>query len=60
MEFNSQKKKTDKQKSARKKGINKKNQRESTINGRFRIQEKRLFELEEKVKLLEGQMEVVK
>ncbi len=59
MEYNSQKKKTEKQKSARKKGRNKEHQKQGAINTRFRIQEERIFKLEEKVKLLEGQIQLL-
>ena len=59
MEYNSQKKKTDKQKSARKKGRNGEKSKQGLVHKGFNNIHKKLFELEERIKLLEGQIQLL-
>ena len=60
MEYNSQKKKTDKQKSARKKGRNTEKSKQGVIKHEFQKIFNKLEELHDRVALLEGQMELIK
>ncbi len=60
MEFNSQKKKTDKQKSARKKGRDTEKSKQGRIHKGFQNVFDELRKLEDRVALLEGQMELLK
>ena len=60
MEYNSQKKKTDKQKSARRKGRNTEKSKQGVIKHEFQKIFNKLEELQDRVALLEGQMELIK
>ena len=60
MEYNSQKKKTEKQRSARKKGRNTKKSKQGNIDKGFQVIFNKLDKMEERIALLEGQMELIK
>jgi len=60
MEYNSQKKKTEKQKSARRKGRNTKKSKQGNIDKGFQVIFNKLDKMEERIALLEGQMELIK